>query len=94
MAHKMGTGSTQNGRDSQGQRRGVKLFGGEKAQIGSIIIRQCGTKFKPGRGVGLGRDFTIFAMQDGVVQFRNGFVDVVEAPAPVAKTAAKRTAKK
>ncbi len=81
MAHKMGTGSTQNGRDSKGQRRGVKLFGGEVAQTGSIIVRQCGTKFKAGHGTGLGRDHTIFALQDGVVQFRNGFIDVVAAPA-------------
>jgi len=76
----MGTGSTQNGRDSNAQRRGVKAFGGETVTAGSIIIRQCGSKFKAGRGAGLGRDFTIFALQDGVVQFRNRFVDIV-APA-------------
>ncbi len=81
MAHKMGTGSTQNGRDSNPKRRGVKAYGGETVTAGSIIIRQCGTKFKPGRGVGLGRDYTIFALLDGVVQFRKRFVDVVAAPA-------------
>jgi large subunit ribosomal protein L27 len=79
MAHKMGTGSTQNGRDSNAKRRGVKAYGGEFVQAGNIIIRQCGTKFKPGRGVGLGKDYTIFAVQDGTVQFRNRFVDVVPA---------------
>ena len=56
MAHKMGTGSTSNGRDSNAQRRGIKAFGGEKVIAGSIIVRQCGTKFKPGFGVGLGKD--------------------------------------
>lgn len=81
MAHKMGTGSTQNGRDSNAQRRGIKAYGGEAVQAGSIIVRQCGTKFKPGVGVGLGRDYTIFAVTDGVVRFRNRFIDVVPAPA-------------
>ena len=81
MAHKMGTGSTQNGRDSNAQRRGIKAYGGEVVKPGCIIVRQCGTKFKPGTGVGLGRDYTIFAVRDGVVQFRNRFIDVVEAPA-------------
>ncbi len=83
MAHKMGTGSTTNGRDSNPKRRGVKKYGGEVVIIGNIIVRQCGTHFKPGKGVGLGRDFTIFAVRDGVVQFRNRFIDVVDA-APVA----------
>ncbi len=77
MAHKMGTGSTSNGRDSNAKRRGLKAFGGESVIAGSIILRQCGTKFKPGRGVGLGKDYTIYALQDGVVQFRNRFIDVV-----------------
>ncbi len=81
MAHKMGTGSTQNGRDSNPKYRGVKKFGGESVIAGNIIIRQCGTKFKPGRGVGLGRDYTIFAIIDGRVRFRNRFVDVVPAEA-------------
>jgi large subunit ribosomal protein L27 len=79
MAHKMGTGSTQNGRDSKGQRRGIKAFGGESVEIGNIIVRQCGSKFKPGHGVGC--DFTLFALKDGVVKFRNRFVDVVEVSA-------------
>jgi large subunit ribosomal protein L27 len=79
MAHKMGTGSTQNGRDSLAKRRGVKKFGGEQVISGNIIIRQCGTRFRPGRGVGIGRDYTIFAVADGVVRFRNNIVDVVPA---------------
>ena len=88
MAHKMGTGSTQNGRDSNPKRRGIKAYGGEAVIIGNIIVRQCGTKYKPGFGVGLGRDFTIFAVRDGVVRFRNRFVDVVAAPvAAAAETA-------
>jgi large subunit ribosomal protein L27 len=82
MAHKMGTGSTSNGRDSNAQRRGIKAFGGEKVIAGSIIVRQCGTKFKPGFGVGLGKDYTIFALKDGVVKFRNRFIDVI-VPAAV-----------
>ncbi len=82
MAHKMGTGSTTNGRDSNAQRRGIKVYGGSAVRAGSIIVRQCGTKFKPGTGVGLGRDFTIYAVIDGAVQFRNRFIDVV----PVAAT--------
>jgi large subunit ribosomal protein L27 len=78
----MGTGSTSNGRDSNAQRRGIKAFGGEKVIAGSIIVRQCGTKFKPGFGVGLGKDYTIFALKDGVVKFRNRFIDVI-VPAAV-----------
>lgn len=83
MAHKKGQGSVKNGRDSNSKRRGVKKFGGEKVVAGNIIIRQCGTKWHPGRGVGLGRDYTIFAIQDGVVKFdKNGRrVNVVEAEA-------------
>jgi large subunit ribosomal protein L27 len=69
MAHKKGLGSTSNGRDSNPQYRGVKKFGGEKVIAGNIIIRQLGTKFHPGRNVGLGRDYTIFALTDGVVKF-------------------------
>ncbi len=85
MAHKMGTGSTQNGRDSNAKRRGIKAYGGETVTTGSIIVRQVGSKFKPGRGVGQGRDFTLFALLDGTVQFRGGKVDVVAAPAAAAK---------
>jgi large subunit ribosomal protein L27 len=70
MAHKKGMGSTKNGRDSQSKRRGVKKFGGEKVIAGNIIIRQVGTKFHPGDNVGMGRDFTIFALVDGTVEFK------------------------
>lgn len=69
MAHKKGQGSTRNGRDSNGQRRGVKRYGGEQVIAGNIIVRQCGTKFHPGRGVGQGKDYTLFALVDGTVQF-------------------------
>lgn len=76
MAHKKGQGSTRNGRDSNPQYRGVKLFGGQRARAGSIIVRQCGTPFKPGVNVGRGRDDTLYALTDGVVQFRGRFVTV------------------
>ncbi len=69
MAHKKGVGSSRNGRDSNPKMRGVKKYGGEVVQPGMIIVRQCGTKICPGLNVGLGRDFTIFAMIDGVVTF-------------------------
>jgi large subunit ribosomal protein L27 len=69
MAHKKGMGSTKNGRDSQSQRRGVKKFGGENVIAGNIIIRQVGTKYHPGNNVGLGTDYTIFSLIDGVVKF-------------------------
>ncbi len=69
MAHKKGQGSTRNGRDSHGQRRGVKVYGGQSVTAGSIIIRQLGTRIHPGNNVGLGKDYTIFAKVDGVVQF-------------------------
>lgn len=69
MAHKKGGGSSKNGRDSHGQRRGVKKFGGESVIAGNIIIRQCGTKVHPGNNVGLGKDYTIFSLIDGKVQF-------------------------
>ncbi len=70
MAHKKGVGSSDNGRDSKSKRLGVKLFGGQTAVAGNIIIRQRGTKFHPGRNVGLGKDFTIYALADGVVTFQ------------------------
>jgi large subunit ribosomal protein L27 len=70
MAHKKGEGSVKNGRDSQSKRLGVKIFGGQPATAGNIIIRQRGTVYHPGNNVGLGRDFTIFALTDGVVEFR------------------------
>jgi large subunit ribosomal protein L27 len=70
MAHKKGVGSTENGRDSHSKRLGVKLFGGEIARAGNILVRQRGTKFHPGENVGQGRDFTLFALTDGTVQYR------------------------
>jgi len=69
MAHKKGQGSTRNGRDSQGQRRGVKVFAGQFAKAGNILVRQVGTRVHPGKNVGMGRDFTLFAKIDGVVQY-------------------------
>jgi large subunit ribosomal protein L27 len=72
MAHKKGQGSTKNGRDSAGQRRGVKRFGGQVVRAGNILVRQLGTRFHPGRNVGLGRDYTLFALIDGVVTFERG----------------------
>ncbi len=69
MAHKKAGGSSRNGRDSQGQRRGVKVFGGENVRAGNIIIRQLGTRIHPGKNVGMGRDFTLFAKIDGVVRY-------------------------
>ncbi len=72
MAHKKGQGSTRNGRDSAGQRRGVKKFGGESVRAGNIIIRQLGTQVHPGNNVGLGKDYTIFAKIDGHVKFEYG----------------------
>ena len=77
MAHKKGQGSSRNGRDSNPQYRGVKLYGGQKASAGSIIIRQCGTKFFPGSNVGMGRDFTLFATAEGNVKFQGRKVHVV-----------------
>lgn len=69
MAHKKGQGSSRNGRDSNAQFRGVKVYGGETVRAGNIIVRQLGTKIHPGRNVGLGKDYTLFALVDGVVQF-------------------------
>jgi large subunit ribosomal protein L27 len=72
MAHKKGVGSSENGRESQSKRLGVKLFGGEKAIAGNIIIRQRGTKYHPGTNVGIGKDHTLFALTDGTVTFKKG----------------------
>ena len=69
MAHKKAVGSSRNGRDSQGQRRGVKRFGGERVRAGNILVRQVGSKFHPGVNVGMGKDYTLFAKIDGVVRF-------------------------
>lgn len=83
MAHKKGQGSVKNGRDSKSKRRGVKKFGGEDVIAGNIIVRQCGTKWQPGKNVGMGRDYTIYSLVEGNVRFdRNGRrvnVDPVEA---------------
>ena len=70
MAHKKGEGSVKNNRDSQSKRLGVKIFGGQPAINGNIIIRQRGTEYHPGKNVGVGRDFTLFALTDGIVEFR------------------------
>jgi large subunit ribosomal protein L27 len=69
MAHKKGQGSSRNGRDSNPQYRGVKLYGGQTVKAGGIIVRQCGTKFHPGVNVGIGKDYTLFALKPGVVEF-------------------------
>lgn len=69
MAHKKGVGSSRNGRDSNGQRRGVKRFAGERVTAGSIIVRQCGTRIYPGDNVGMGKDNTLYATADGTVEF-------------------------
>lgn len=71
MAHKKGAGSTKNGRDSNSKRLGVKKFGGEKVRAGNILIRQKGMKFQPGINVGCGKDFTLFALKDGIVEFHS-----------------------
>jgi len=77
MAHKKGQGSSKNGRDSNPKFRGVKVFGGEKVQAGNILVRQCGTQFQAGFNVGMGRDFTLFAMTDGMLKFVGRKVHVV-----------------
>ena len=71
MAHKKGLGSTKNGRDSQAKRLGVKRYEGQVVRAGNILVRQRGTRFKPGKNVGMGRDFTLFALVDGVVEFQD-----------------------
>ncbi len=86
MAHKKGEGSVKNGRDSNSKRLGVKIFGGQPAINGNIIVRQRGTVYHPGENVGVGKDFTLFALTDGVVEFRKGrqnrtFVSVSPAEA-------------
>ncbi len=77
MAHKKGQGSSRNGRDSNAQYRGVKLFGGQVVKAGSILVRQCGTKFFPGSNVGMGKDYTLFATANGQVRFQGRKVHVV-----------------
>lgn len=93
MAHKKGQGSTRNGRDSNAKRRGVKRYAGQSVRAGNILVRQCGTKFHPGNNVGLGRDYTLFALIDGVVKFeRKGRdkkkVSVYPVEAPIAEAPA------
>jgi large subunit ribosomal protein L27 len=75
MAHKKGEGSVKNGRDSNSKRLGAKIFGGQPAIAGNIIVRQRGTEFHPGKNVSVGKDFTLFATSDGVVEFRKGRQD-------------------
>ena len=72
MAHKKGEGSVKNGRDSHSKRLGVKIYGGQPAISGNILVRQRGTEYHPGKNVGVGRDFTLFALSDGTVEFRKG----------------------
>jgi large subunit ribosomal protein L27 len=81
MAHKKGQGSSRNGRDSNPQRRGVKLFGGQQVRAGNILVRQVGTVFHPGKGVGQGSDYTLYALVDGYVKFDRGGrrVQIVDA---------------
>ena len=84
MSHKKGQGSSRNGRDSNGQRRGVKVFAGQTVSAGSILVRQVGTSIHAGRNVGVGRDFTLFALREGVVKYgksRGRVVASIEAPA-------------
>jgi len=86
MAHKKGEGSVKNNRDSQSKRLGVKIFGGQPAISGNVIVRQRGTVYHPGKNVGVGRDFSLFALTDGVVEFKKGrnnrtFVSVAPAEA-------------
>lgn len=88
MAHKKGQGSTRNGRDSNPQYRGIKLYGGQVAKPGAIIVRQCGTKFKAGYLVRRGRDDTLFSIADGNVRFRGRFVDVVPTDPSIPQYAA------
>lgn len=90
MAHKKGQGSSRNGRDSPGQHRGIKIYGGEAVIPGNILVRQVGTKVHPGRNVGMGRDFTIFAKIEGVVKYQKKnddrvYVHVLPAEKPVAQ---------
>lgn len=90
MAHKKAGGSSRNGRDSESKRLGVKLFGSQSARAGNIIVRQRGTKWHPGDGVGIGKDHTLFALTDGIVTFRDGklgrkYVHVMPAAAGASK---------
>lgn len=80
MSHKKGQGASRNGRDSNAQKRGIKKYGGQAVLAGNIIVRQCGTRFKPGKNVGCGNDYTLFALTDGVVKFhKNRTVEILAA---------------
>ncbi len=99
MAHKKGVGSSKNGRDSNSKRLGVKIYGGQKVIPGNIIVRQRGTKFHPGNGVGIGKDHTIYALVEGEVTFKTGrkdrtFIHVLPAPGAASASAKKAAAKK
>jgi large subunit ribosomal protein L27 len=85
MAHKKGQGASRNGRDSNPKMRGVKVYGGQSIRAGGIIMRQCGTKFHPGTNVGCGRDFTLYALADGIVEFTKHNRKVHVAPAATAE---------
>ena len=87
MAHKKGEGSVKNGRDSRSKRLGVKIFGGQPAVSGNIILRQRGTEYHPGQNVGLGKDFTIFALKDGIVEFRKTRTKTLVSVTEVSATA-------
>lgn len=86
MAHKKGQGSSRNGRDSNAQRRGVKKFGGQSVLAGNILVRQCGTKWHPGRHVGMGNDYTLFALTEGTVYFDQNGRRVNVLPAEVVES--------
>jgi len=86
MAHKKGQGSSRNGRDSNGQRRGVKVFAGQTVSAGSILVRQVGTRVHPGRNVGVGRDYTLYARVDGVVSYGRSKGKVVAGVEPLPRT--------
>jgi large subunit ribosomal protein L27 len=73
MAHKKGEGKSKNGRESESKRLGVKIYGGQFAKSGNIIVRQCGTKYHPGKNMGVGSDYTLFALIDGLVEFKSGY---------------------
>lgn len=95
MAHKKGVGSSKNGRDSNSKRLGVKIYGGQKVIPGNIIVRQRGTKFHPGNGVGIGKDHTIYALVEGEVTFKTGrkdrtFIHVLPAPGAASASAKKK----
>lgn len=86
MAHKKGQGSTQNGRDSNPKYRGIKCYGDTRVRAGNILVRQAGTRIRPGKNVGMGRDFTLYALVDGIVQYHKGgrknrlYVSVIPTP--------------